>query len=121
MYKVRFNLGRGKNYKTWKVENLADKTSQNYQPDEVSLTLVNCTLKNSKVSAEKIFSGSNKFVCAWILCERVLIDAPREDVKGVHLRYNPRVTPNWCEEGEDVDGKEYEFLITENQNVINII
>ena len=28
MYKVRFNLGRGKSYMKWKVDNLEDKTNQ---------------------------------------------------------------------------------------------
>ena len=117
MYKVRFNLGRGVRYMTWKVENLEDNSSRNIQPEEVTLTLINCTLKNNKKRAKKIFSGSNKSVCAWILCDRILIDAPRV-VKGTHIRYNPRVVPYWTENGEDVDGKEFKVLKTSNKNII---
>jgi hypothetical protein len=117
MYKVRFNLGRGDRYMTWKIENLEDKSKQYLEPDEVSLTLINCTLKNNRNRAEEIFLGCSKSVCAWVLCEKVLVDAP-QDVEGVHIRYNPRVVPHWTENNVDVDEKQYDILKTNNKSVI---
>ena len=117
MYKVRFNLGRGDSYMTWKIDNLEDKTKMYLEPDEVSLTLVNCKLYNNSNRAEEIFLGCNKSVCSWIICEDIFIDPPKE-VKGVHIRYNPRVAPHWTQKGKDIDGKEFKILKTTNKSVI---
>jgi hypothetical protein len=117
MYRVRFNLGRGDRYMMWKVMNLEDKSKQYLDPDEVSLTLINCTLKNNSNRAEEIFLGCNKSVWSWIVCEDVIIEGTRE-IEGVHIRYNPRVAPYWSENGEDIDGKFFKELKTNNRNVI---
>jgi hypothetical protein len=92
--KVRFNLGRGKNYMKWKVE--ADGRSEYYNPEEYSLLLYGCQLKNSRKTAEKIHQGANKSVCAWILCDSIMlgqnVTLPEANTR---LTYNPRVRPNW--------------------------
>ena len=119
MYTVRFNLGRGDRYLTWKVENLEDKTKEYYEPEEVTITMLNCELKNNRNRAEEIFLGCSKSVCSWVLCEDIIIEGPRE-IEGVHIRYNPRVAPHWTENGEDVDGKHYTALRTMNRSVIKI-
>jgi len=100
----------------WKIENLDTKKSRYLDPNEVSLTLVNCTLHNNRNRSEEIFLGAHKSVCSWVLCEKVLIDAPRE-VSGEQVRYNPRVAPHWSHNGEDVDGKEYTELKTNGKNL----
>ena len=70
--KVRFNLGRGKNYMKWKIES---KSGVEYHsPDNVQLIMFNCVLKNNKKMAQRIFNGENKNVCAWILCESIIIN-----------------------------------------------
>jgi hypothetical protein len=117
MYKVRFNLGSGKNYMKWKVDNLEDKTNEYLEPDKVSLTLINCTLKNNRNRSEEIFLGAHKSVCAWVLCENVIIGPPKEII-GTIINYNPRVNPHWSENGKDIDGKFFEELNTINKNVI---
>lgn len=116
MYKVRYNLGRGKNYKTWKIEDVKRKTSINLNPNEVTLILKGCTLKNNKKVANEIKMGANKRVCAWILCDRVLFDAPKK-VVGEMITYNPRITPHWVLNGNDVDNKKYETLTTKGNTL----
>jgi hypothetical protein len=122
MYKVRFNLGAGNNYMKWKVENLKDKTKVYLDPSEVILTMTNCMLKNNRNRAEEINLGAHKSVCAWVLCENVIINGTTDkEPEGTHIRYNPRVQPYWSEDGEDVDGKEYEKLTTINRNIYYVI
>ena len=92
--KVRFNLGKGKNFMKWKVE--ADGTSEYYSPDEYNLYMYGCQLKNQRSTAEKIHQGANKSVCAWILCDSIMlgqnVTLPEANTR---LTYNPRVRPNW--------------------------
>jgi hypothetical protein len=102
--KVRFNLGRGKNYMKWQIK-YPDGKILYENPDNVNLVLNNCMLKNNKKTAEKIFEGQNKQVCAWILCESVSIsrniNENKSILEGVQIKYNPKLVPNWV----SVDGK----------------
>jgi len=96
--KVRFNLGAGKNYMKWKVESPSGVSY--HDPNLVQLVMNNCQLKNNKKTAQKIFDGTHKTVCAWILCESISInhiDTPGYEIlHGLdQIKYNPRVTPNW--------------------------
>ena len=121
MYKVRFNLGRGKRYLKWKIENLETKQSEYRCPKEVSLILKGCTLKNNKKAAEVIFSGKSKRVCSWVLCEEVIISEAKLiiafDMLSKDISYNPRVEPYWREDGENVDGKKYDELYTDGRQI----
>ena len=116
MYKVRFNLGRGVRYMTWKIENITTKKSIYLDPNEVSLTLVNCTLHNNRNRSEEIFLGAHKSVCSWVLCDKILIDAPR-NISGERIKYNPRVAPHWVHNNKDVDGAEYDILKTNKKAI----
>ena len=114
--KVRFNLGKGKNYLKWKVQ--TSTGIEYYYPADVQLVLKNCKLKNSLTTAQKIFNGENKTVCAWILCEDIIIkhnDFQQHDImKTSRLRYNPRVKPFWTldDEGLSIDGNEYKEIVS---------
>jgi len=109
--KVRFNLGRGKNYMKWKIES---ESGVEYQdPNEIFLEMKNCVLKNSRKTAEKIFNGDNKTVCAWIKCESISILSITESNNTCQKRllYNPRKNPFWSNENnENLDGKEFEKI-----------
>lgn len=103
--KVRFNLGRGKNYMKWKVQ-YPDGTVEYHHPTDVQLVMSECTLKNQSKTAQKIFDGSDKTVCAWVLCKSIRI---RKDNfmpdNSNRLRYNPRVSPNWMDsQNRNIDG-----------------
>ena len=103
--KVRFNLGRGKNYLKWKVTH-PDGEVIYYSPDEVQLVMTECTFKNHKSTAQKIYDGGNKTVCAWVLCKDIKIYTGKpitDETKKV--RYNPRVQPNWLYDGKVMDNE----------------
>ena len=113
-YKVRFNLGRGEHYMKWKIQSMETKEVRYLSPNDFTFTLLNCTLHNNRNRAEEINLGSNKSVCAWIICDSVLIGPP-EAIQGNKIGYNPRVLPYWVHNGDNVDGKFYEELKT-NKN-----
>lgn len=108
--KVRFNLGAGPRYKKWKVEWPTGEVKY-LEPAAVSLVMTGCRLSNRPGSAQKIFDGHQKFVCAWIECDSVEITEPIP-IAGPILSYNPRVSPHWLLNGADVDGTRYETLAT---------
>lgn len=100
----------------WKIENTITKSAIYLDPDEVSLTLVNCTLHNNRNRSEEIFLGAHKSVCAWVLCESILVDTPKE-IKGDHIRYNPKIAPHWSHNDKDVDGAHYDELKTNGRAI----
>jgi hypothetical protein len=113
MIKVRFNLGRGVNYKKWKIS--YDNGEHKYfAPEDITLVMEGCTLINKKKTAEKIYKGAMKSVCAWVECKSLIIYPKREvDVAVIwdeEVSYNPRVKPNWVYNTEDVDGREFDML-----------
>jgi hypothetical protein len=129
--KVRYNLGRGKNYMKWKIES---KSGVEYHsPQDVQLIMHNCILKNNKKLAKRIYEGENKSVCSWIICEsiqinyfqplvngfknKVLISGLTNDTmafekewieKSPQLKYNPKVFPYWQ---VDIGGKMIEYSL----------
>jgi hypothetical protein len=112
--KVRFNLGRGQNYMKWKVQ-YTDGSVEYHSPSEVQLLMHDCILKNHKNTAQKIYDGANKTVCAWVLCKSLAIkknDFIKVDTIGERVRYNPRVTPHWMLNDENVDGRALEKLFS---------
>ena len=113
-YKVRFNLGKGKNYMKWKIQH-PDGTVEYHSPSEVQLLMHDCILKNHKKTAQKIYDGANKTVCAWVLCKSLAIKRDgfiQVDTVGDRVKYNPRVTPHWMLNGENVDGRALEKIFS---------
>lgn len=101
--KVRFNLGRGENYLKWQVT-YPDGDVIYHKPNEVQLVMTECVFKNHKKTAQKIYDGQNKTVCAWILCKdiKVYTGEPFTDETN-KVTYNPRVQPNWMYDGKVFD------------------
>lgn len=111
--KVRFSLQRGENYMKWRVIG-SDGVVTYYNPCDVQLIMRECTLRNNKKMATKIFNGeSTKVVCAWILCNELEIrhsDFVKEsDFK---IKYNPKVAPNWTFLGEDIDDRDVSYIVS---------
>jgi hypothetical protein len=102
--KVRFNLGRGKNYMKWKIT-YQNGDTQYLDPNDVQLNLYCCQFKNNKSIAQRIYDGGHKVVCAWVLCDDIIINDIYNSDDGVEVSYNPRVIPNWMSEGVDFDNK----------------
>lgn len=128
--KVRFNLGRGKNYMKWKIE-YPSGNIEYYSPTDVQLILSKCQLKNNKTTAEKIFKGEHKVVCAWILCENLEVkknDFISYDIMDLdRLKYNPKRLPYWviedgyrhpiCVDGckiNEIATVDYKLFLTKN-------
>jgi hypothetical protein len=110
--KVRFNLGRGVNYMKWKIQ-YPNGIIEYYSATDVQLVMKGCQLRNYQKTAEKIFNGANKTVCAWILCDEIEIrktNFAQWDLICDRIKYNPRVQPNWTLNGIIVDNQNIEVI-----------
>lgn len=110
--KVRFNLGRGKNYLKWKIE-YPDKRVEYLDPNTVHLKMYGCRLKNNPKTAERIHLGAHKTVCAWVLCDRIEITSGSHNcIQSLDSRvyYNPKNFPNWVYQGQNADGFEFDRI-----------
>lgn len=120
MYKVRFNLSRGKRYKTWKITH-PDGSVEYLHPNEISLSMKKCILYNRKKTALKIFNGANKTVCAYVKCEDLDIIYDLDCVLGNKISYNPRIYPNWVDHnGDDIDGKSIDEIVSIGNQLYSI-
>jgi len=116
--KVRFNLSRGQNYMKWKVQ-YTDGMVEYCDPKSTQIVMKGCTLKNSRTTAEKIYNGQHKTVCAWILCDSVEVKFSEfKSFEGTFLsraQYNPRVKPYWTIKGSNSDNLNLGELTTEDK------
>lgn len=116
-YKVRFNLSKGANYMKWKVEGPYGVSY--YDPSKVSLVMSNCQLKNSKATAQKIYDGAHKTVCAWIRCNEVKISRTSNRCNGYKIYYNPRTAPYWTDkQGNDIDNSTWPVIMSGGKQLL---
>lgn len=121
LYKVRFNLGKGKNYMKWKIE--GPEGVSYYDPDEIQIVMHECQLKNQQKTALKILAGAHKTVCAWVKCTSVEIQEPNTVSwdSFINLNYNPRVFPHWfINNGENIDGMVLKQVVSVGKKLIGI-
>jgi len=115
MYKVRFHLARGENFRKWQV--LHNGKREYYDPKSVSLVMEGCRLHNNPRVARIINDGAEKSVCAWVSCSSVGVVDPQPPGESQVL-YNPRVTPNWCDgNGKNLDGMSVPRLSTSGRRI----
>lgn len=110
--KVRFNLGKGANFMKWKVQ-YPNGVVEYYSATDTQLVMKGCQLRNHKKTAEKIFNGGEKVVCAWVLCDEIEIRTKNFalwDLICDKIKYNPRVQPNWLLNGVVVDNQKFEAI-----------
>jgi len=129
MYKVRFHLGRGKNFMKWQVTsnlNTGDGTGAKHivsyiNPEENQLAMLGCKLSLQPTAAQKIHDGANKTVCAWIECETVQVlevNRIKPNEQDYRIKFNPRQSPNWTDGYNNVvSGNEYEILFTNDRTL----
>lgn len=117
--KVRFNLGKGKNYRKWKIE-YPNSEPKYLNPDEVNLIMEGCLLKNYKKTAQRIYEGANKTVCSWIICDNVIINLPKPHLGGKLVSYNPRIRPHWVYDGDDADNFTFNTLISCGREIYSL-
>jgi len=121
--KVRFNLGKGKNYMKWKIEYPNGKVEY-YDPTTTQIIMNECELRNYKKVAEKIYNGANKTVCAWVLCKGIEIKTKGFipfDITCDRIRYNPKVQPNWILNGEVADKQSIDMIGSVDYGLYKII
>ncbi len=117
VYIVRFNLGAGVNYLKWKITSPLGVVEY-LDPNKVSISMYGCKLVNQKSTAKKIHDGANKSVCAWIEAAEVHIGHCSIDTSLLtKVSYNPRVTPNWVMNNENVDKHLIDALITQGRSI----
>ena len=129
MYKVRFHLGRGKNFMKWQVTsnlNTGDGTGAKHvvsyiNPQNNQLAMLGCKLSLQPTAAKKIHDGANKTVCAWIECEAVQVlevNRLKPNEQDYRIKFNPRQSPNWTDGYNNiVSGNEYEILFTDDRTL----
>jgi len=128
MYKVRFHLGRGKNFMKWQVKYLGteyggDDVVNYVDPEHKSIAMFGCRLRVQPSKAQEIHDGANKSVCAWIACEHTqVVDKPMPmTIFDTRISFNPKRSVHWMtEEGEIKDG-EFIPLIVTNERELFII
>lgn len=103
MYRVRFHLGAGPHFEHWQVKNESGVVY--YDPGYCSLLLYDCKLRNQKKTAQKIFSGADKTVCAWVECSHYVAYNYVFNPGPIPVIYNPHKNPFWVIDGENADGK----------------
>jgi len=116
--KVRFNLSKGKNFGKWKI--WSKSGCEYHSPEIVQLILYNCQLKNNRKTAQKIYDGENKEVCAWILCESITInhlDQFKNLQSNIQIKYNPRKNPYWDINNIDSDNLILEKIFTNEKKI----
>jgi len=87
-------------------------------PSTHMIIMHGCYLHNSSTRAEKINKGEiHKERCAWISCERYEI-VELSNICGDEITYNPRVNPFFSLNGNNVDKKTFDTLITNGVKII---
>ncbi len=98
MFKVRFNLERGKYYRFWQV--CGDNTTDYYHPSNTFLSLTNCRLINNARTAKRIHT-----------------EAISQN-KCLQIFYNPRIFPHWTDLAQNnIDKSFHKKIVTINNRV----
>lgn len=123
-YKVRFHLGAGENYMKWRIEDTRTGEVRFYSPDSTVINMKKIKFRNNRKTAEKIHSGANKTVCAWVEAESVHITSIDGQPLAAAERvfYNPKIAPYWYmldhfEEHELMDNSTCAFGTTRGKEV----
>lgn len=120
-YTIRFNLSRGINFEKWKIR-YPDKTIEYFNPNDVTIIMEDCFLRNQKGTATKIFNGSDKTVCAWIESESILIKEVGDNKYEItdQIKYNPRINPFWTMNDTNIDGVKIDKIISIDRELFKL-
>lgn len=121
MYKVRFHLGQGENFRKWQIKNTATGAVDYVNPETCTLVMVGCKLRVQPAAARKINRReTSKTVCAWIDAEQVRAqyNGVMPKPKGPVVRFNPHVSEHWQgEQGETLDNAEIPAMVTSGRAI----
>lgn len=117
-FKVRFNLGKGKDrYMKWQVT-MPSGRKLHFDPSEVCINMIDAKLRNNPQTADKIFNGAHKTVCAWVECMEIEIVKKTENEHfNTEVSYNPRVNPFWISEDKNVDNQTYSHIVSSDRKL----
>lgn len=120
MYKLRFNLGRGKNFMKWKVT-YPNGEANYFDPDKVRILIKDGTLRNYRTVAERIHEGANKTVCAWVRAKHLEVFPLTDTMTPVHgecIRFNPRLAPYWTDSTDkNIDDQTFARMATDGRRL----
>ena len=115
--RVRFHLGAGEHFKHWKIT-YPNGDYQFINPEKQNMIFHDCKLRVQKKTAERIYAGGEKVVCAWIECDWVqMLDLTST---GQPLSFNPRVTPHWVYGSQIADNFVFSRIQTQGNKLIVI-
>ena len=120
MYAIRRDLKKGKTFGHWQISNCPTRSKlgkaiEYIDGEKFSLILKECYLHNSVATAKRIHSGAYRERCAWIVCDSYEV-VPIKDIKGIEVSYNPKNSPHYICEEENIDKTEHKIIQTQNYN-----
>lgn len=117
MYEVRFHVGSGPHYKHWQVRGPGGV--EYHDPEERSLVLRGCVLRNRRAVAEEVFASKRRDVCGKVLCESVEVLDHVVPPEGRIVHFDPKVRPFWTVEGLEgpQDGTSMPVLVSSGRRL----
>jgi len=119
MFDVRFHLGAGKHYKFWQIR--FGQVPVYHDPAKDGLVMYNCTLKNEKGKAQRVFATQKRDVCGYIRCtDYTSVPYDSINVEGCEeLLYDPKIAPYWrsSNDTDNRDGLVFPTLVTVGRRV----
>lgn len=118
-YKIRFHLGKGKNYKHWQVTSLGEgeRKVEYLDPGIHNIVMHDCQLRNVPKIAKKVFATQKRNVCGWVECKKLEITQEAPET-GEMLVFDPKIKTNWFgEDGRNLDETKWKMLIARGKRV----
>jgi hypothetical protein len=119
MFDIRFHLGAGKYYKFWQIR--FGQIPVYHDPAKDGLVMYNCTLKNEKGTAQRVFATQKRDVCGYIRCtDYTSVPYDSINVEGCEeLLYDPKIAPYWrsSNDTDNRDGLSFPTLVTVGRRV----
>jgi hypothetical protein len=119
MFDIRFHLGAGKYYKFWQIR--FGQVPVYHNPAMSAIVMYDCTLKNERGKAERVFATQKRDVCGYVRCKNyTTISYDSINVEGhQELMYDPKIAPYWRSSNstEIYDNKTYDTLITVGRRI----
>jgi hypothetical protein len=119
MFDIRFHLGAGKYYKFWQIR--FGQVPVYHDPAKDAIVMYDCTLKNERGKAERVFATQKRDVCGYVRCrDYTSIPYDKVNVEGYQeLMYDPKIAPYWRSSNgpDNYDSHTYPTLVTVGRRI----
>jgi len=119
MFDIRFHLGAGKYYKFWQIR--FGQVPVYHNPAMSAIVMYDCTLKNERGKAERVFATQKRDVCGYVRCtDYTSVPYDSINVEGCEeLLYDPKIAPYWrsSNDTDNRDGLSFPTLVTVGRKV----